>query len=99
MLLAETVSIDGGLLLLILGVLMGLVAVWVGAAIAGFRYAARAGRGENGAMGWWIVTLVLQGILSAVTLFSIGIVGVVLIGLQVVSFRRARRGAEGMPRP
>lgn len=95
MLLAETVSIDGGTLLLILGVLMAVFALWVGAVIAGFRYAARAGRGEDGAMAWWVASLLVQGIVAAVTLLSVGVVGVLLMGLQAAVFWQARRRAQG----
>ncbi|MDQ4068607.1 MAG: hypothetical protein M3203_03900 [Actinomycetota bacterium] len=55
--LAETVSIDAGALLLALLVIVALVAL----VVAGFFCAPRAARGSGVAMGVWVLALVVEG--------------------------------------
>ena len=72
--LAETVSIDGGTLLLILAALVLVVAVSIAIVVFGFVLAPRAGRGSQRAMGWWIVIVALE------TLYALGSVAALLSG-------------------
>ena len=72
--LAETVSLDGGELALILAIALLLLAVAVAIVVFGFVLAARAGRGSGRAMAWWIVILVLEG------LYCLGAVAAVVSG-------------------
>lgn len=53
--LAETVSIDGGALVLILIVLLLTLAVAAAVVIAGFVFAYRAGKGSHNALVGWMV--------------------------------------------
>jgi hypothetical protein len=72
--LAETVSIDGGTLLLILAALVLVLALSVAVVVFGFLLAPRAGRGSQRAMGWWIVILALE------SLYALGSVAALLSG-------------------
>lgn len=72
--LAETVSIDGGTLLLILAALVLIVALSIAIVVFGFVLAPRAGRGSQRAMGWWIVIVALE------TLYALGSVAALLSG-------------------
>ena len=72
--LAETVSIDGGTLLLILAALALVVALSITVVVFGFVLAPRAGRGSQRAMGWWIVIVALE------TLYALGSVAALLAG-------------------
>jgi hypothetical protein len=72
--LAETVSIDGGELLVLLVITFVLLAVAVAVVVFGFVLAPRAARGSSRAMAWWIVILVLEG------LYGLGAVAAVLTG-------------------
>ncbi|MDP1806503.1 MAG: hypothetical protein Q8K72_15110 [Acidimicrobiales bacterium] len=62
--LAETVSIDGGTLLLILASLLVVAALSIAVVVFGFLLAPRAGRGSGRALGWWIVILALESFVS-----------------------------------
>ena len=72
--LAETVSIDGGTLLLILVALVLVVALSIAIVVFGFVLAPRAGRGSQRAMGWWMVIIVLE------SLYALGSVAALLSG-------------------
>ena len=72
--LAETVSIDGGTLLLILAALLVVAALSIAVVVFGFLLAPRAGRGSRQALGWWIVMLALE------TFVSLGSVASILAG-------------------
>lgn len=72
--LAETVSIDGGTLLLILAALVLVVALSIAIVVFGFVLAPRAGRGSQRATGWWIVIVVLE------SLYALGSVAALLSG-------------------
>ena len=100
--LAETVSIDGGTLLLILVVGLLVLALAVAVVVFGFVLAPRAGRGESRALAWWIAIVALEGLycLGSVAAILSGNVtaGVaaplVIVAAQVAVFLRARRDAE-----
>ena len=72
--LAETVSIDGGTLLLILAALVLVVALAIAIVVFGFILAPRAGRGSGRALGWWIVIVALE------SLYALGSVAALLSG-------------------
>ena len=93
MILAETVSIDGGLLLLILGAFLAAVVAWCFAVAVGFRAARQAGAGEAGAMGRWVLAGVFQ--MGLVAWSPLVVVALVLLGLQVLQYRKARDAAGG----
>ena len=100
--LAETVSIDGGALLLILVVGLLILALAVAVVVFGFVLAPRAGRGESPALGWWVAIVALEGLYCVGSLaavlsgdFTPGIlVPLVIVGAQVAIFLRARRDAD-----
>lgn len=91
MILAETVSIDGNLLLLLLAVFLATVALWCFLAIRGFFWAKQAGRGSQRALVWWVVSCV--AIVLPLSPSPLVLVPLVLVGLQVRTYRRAK--AEG----
>jgi hypothetical protein len=72
--LAETVSIDGGTLLLILAALVLVLALSVAVVVFGFVLAPRAGRGSQRALVWWVIILALE------SLYALGAVGAVFAG-------------------
>lgn len=100
--LAETVSIDGGTLLLILVVGLLFLAMAVAIVVFGFVLAPRAARGESRALGWWVGIVALEGLyclgsLAAVLSgdFTLGVlVPLVIVAAQVAIFLRARRDAD-----
>ena len=99
--LAETVSIDGGTLLLILVLGLLVLAVAVAVVVFGFVLAPRAGRGEGRALGWWVAIVALEGLycLGSVAAvlsgdFTLGVlVPLLIVAAQVGVFLRARRDA------
>lgn len=93
MILAETVSIDGGLLLLILGVFLVAVVAWCFAVAVGFRAAKAAGAGDRGAMRRLVLAGVFEVALVAWT--PLVVVALVLLGLQVLQYRKARDATGG----
>ena len=72
--LAETVSIDGGTLLVILAVLVVVVGLAIAVVVFGFVLAPRAGRGSQRALVWWAIIVALE------SLYALGAVGAVLSG-------------------
>ena len=72
--LAETVSIDGGALLLILVALLVVVGLAIGLVVLGFVLAPRAGRGSQRALVWWVVIVALE------LLYAVGAVAAVFAG-------------------
>ena len=72
--LAETVSIDGGTLLLILALLAVVVGLATAVVVFGFLLAPRAGRGSRNAFVWWVIIVALE------SLYALGAVGAVLSG-------------------
>lgn len=72
--LAESVSIDGGTLLLILAALALVLAATVAIIVLGFVLAPRAGRGSRRALAWWVVIIALE------SLYALGYVGAILAG-------------------
>ena len=91
MLLAETVSIDGGLLLTILAVLLLAVIAWCFAVSVAFRAAKQAGRGEDGAMTRWVLAGVVEVAMVAWT--PLVVVALVFLAIQVFQYRQAREAA------
>lgn len=99
--LAETVSIDGGTLLLILAALVIVLALSIAIVVFGFVLAPKAGRGSGRAMGWWIVIIALESIyaLGGVAALLSGdfslfaIVPPAIIAGQVALFLYARKEA------
>ena len=97
--LAETVSIDPGILILFLVIAFVILAVSVAVVIGGFVLAPKAGRGSSRAKTWWIVCLGLEALSipgSVVALlsgeFNPGIVVMpAIIAGQVALYRRADR--------
>lgn len=94
MILGETVSIDGGVLLLILGVFLAVVVAWGFAVAVGFRAARQAGAGDKSAMRRLVLAGVFEVALVAWT--PLVVVALVLLGLQVLQYRRAKNAANGM---
>lgn len=100
--LAETVSIDGGTLLLILVVGLLFLAMSVAVVVFGFVLAPRAGRGEGRALGWWVGIVALEGLYCVGSLvavlggdFTPGIVlPLLIVAAQVAIFLRARADVE-----
>jgi hypothetical protein len=72
--LGETVSIDGGTLLLILAALVLVLALSVAIVVFGFILAPRAGRGSRRALVWWVIIVALE------SLYALGAVAAVLSG-------------------
>ena len=93
MILAETVSIDGGVLLLILGVFLAGVVAWCFAVAVGFRAAKQAGAGDKSAMRRFVLAGIFEVALVAWT--PLVVVALVLLGLQVMQYRKAKDGARG----
>jgi hypothetical protein len=93
--LGETVQIDPGVVLLILGVLLVLLLLAVAVVVLGFVWAGRAGRGSQRALVGWAVVAVLEALVFAASGFDTGnsafwIPLGVLAG-QVATFAAARR--------
>lgn len=91
--LAETVAIDGNVLLLVMAVLIAVLALWIFSACIGFRYARAAGWGEDGAMRRWVVAGSLQVLLVVYT--PLVVVALVVLGLQVHQYRLAKADGAG----
>ena len=91
MILAETVSIDGGVLLAIMAVFIAAVVVWCFAVFAGFRAAKAAGNGDQRAMLRWVVASVVQVVLVVWT--PLVVVAAIVLGLQVYQYRKAKDAA------
>lgn len=98
--LAESVSIDGGTLLLILAAVLVVLGIAVAIIVFGFVLAPRAGRGSQRALVWWVVIVAVE------VLYALGGVAAVVAGDfsllvllppaiiagQVALFLRARKG-------
>ena len=99
--LAETVSVDGGTLLLILAALLVAVLIVVATVTFGFILAPRAGRGERPPLGWWVAIVSLEGLYALACLATLftdaralgAFVPAVIVAAQVSSFLRTRRDA------
>ncbi|HEU0132018.1 MAG TPA: hypothetical protein VFQ85_13605 [Mycobacteriales bacterium] len=97
--LAESITLDGGFLVVVLLALLLAVGIWVGAVVAGRSFARAAGRGSTGAYVGWAVA----GFLEVAPLLSrgfgtwIGIAGLVALALQAREYQRAK--AAGPPAP
>jgi hypothetical protein len=94
--LAETISLSGGEMALILGVFVAVVVSWILAAILGFRWASRAARGSSADAVKWAVAaavVLLPGVLVGPN--PLLIPGLVVVGAQAAVYFRAK----GSPRP
>jgi hypothetical protein len=99
--LAEAVSIDGGLLLLLLVLALLALAFAVAVVVAGFALAPRAARGPGPALVVWVVAVALEVLAWLASVLALVLDGefqaqvVVLPAIvagQVFLFQRARRG-------
>ena len=99
--LAETVQIDTGTVVLILVIFGLIVAAGVAIVVLGFVLAPRAGRGSSAAMGWWLFALSLEvlwcvGSLSFIVRgeFTVWVVvPPVLLAAQLALYFQAKRDA------
>jgi hypothetical protein len=99
--LAESVQLSGGDVLLILGALLLVAALWAGTVVGGFILAPRAGRGSRRAMGWFVAVLILEGLqcLGSVSWLLRGqvslwsILPLAIVGGQLALYFQARRAA------
>jgi hypothetical protein len=95
MVLAETVSIDGGVLLVALVVFGLMVALWCGLVLIGCRWAREAGHGSGRALVGWVVVAVLE-VLPLVAGFSpVLMVGLAALAVQGWLYLQARAEAGG----
>lgn len=95
MLLAESVSIDGGTLLLILAAMAAMVVAWCALVYAGFRLARSAGEGSGRALAAWVVVAVLHSLPLLIPPTPWALVAVGLVALQYRRFQRARSVGPG----
>jgi hypothetical protein len=99
--LAETVSIDGGTLLVILAALVLVLALSIAVVVFGFVLAPRAGRGSQRALVWWVIILALEMLyaLGGVTAIFAGdfslfvLLPPAIIACQVAMYVQARKDA------
>lgn len=92
--LAETVAIDGGVLLLVLVVFMVMVATWCGLVALGCFWARRAGLGSRPALAGWMVVVVAQTVPLAIEPTPLLLIPVAAAGIQTMLYILARRQAE-----
>jgi hypothetical protein len=88
--LAESVSIDGGALALILTGAVLALALWITLVWLGFRWAAAAGRGSRRAAVCWGVSVLLL-LVPFVRALGAETVVLVLVAAQALVFAKARR--------
>jgi len=69
--LAETVSLDGGALLLGLVIVVLVLAALVGLVTLGFVLADKAGRGSRRALVGWVAVLVVEGLFCLASVVSL----------------------------
>ncbi len=99
--LAETVQIDTGTVVVILIILGLMAAASVAIVVFGFILAPRAGRGSSSAMGWWTFILVVEGAFSLVSVAALfsgdftlwAFAPMAVVGGQVALYLRAKRNA------
>ena len=99
MVLAETVSIDGRILVLVVLLVFLAFAVGVAAIVGGFVLAPKAALGPGRAMTWWIVCLCVEGISVMGSIGALITGGLrpgsllmpAVVAGQVVIYRRAQR--------
>lgn len=72
MLLAESVSIDGGVIAILLAILLLLVAATIATMVAGVVWAKRAARGSTPALGGFIAVVTTEFLLATVGLANSG---------------------------
>jgi hypothetical protein len=91
--LAEAVSIDGGVLLLILVVFVLLFVLWCALVTLGCRWARRAGQGSRRALAGWAVVAVLEVLPFIFDLTPLLLVPLGVLALQARLFIRAKAEA------
>ncbi len=94
MMLAEAVSIDGGVLLAALVVLLALVALWCGLVFLGCRLARGAGRGSRGALVGWVVVAVVEVLPLVVGDSPLLLLGAAVLGVQAWFYVRGKADAS-----
>lgn len=99
MMLAEAVSIDGGLLLVILFVFLLMVGLWCVVVALGCRWAKQAGQGSRGALAGWAVVAVLEVVPLALGFTPLLVLAAVVLAFQGWLYARARAETmtEGEP--
>lgn len=91
---AETVAIDGGVLLLVLVVFMVMVVIWCGLVALGCFWARRAGLGSRPALAGWMVVVVAQTVPLAIEVTPLLLIPVAAVVIQTLLYIRARGQAE-----
>ena len=91
MILAETVSIDGGVVAIILAVVLVWFAAWASALFWGCKLAVRAGRGSQPDLYRWILVAAI-GLLLGIPVLPVTLV---VVAVQVWLFFRER--TKGVP--
>ncbi|MGH8990738.1 MAG: hypothetical protein ACRDYV_11515 [Acidimicrobiia bacterium] len=99
--LAESPSIDGGVLLIVLLAFAVTLALAVGTVVVGCMAATRAGRGSQNALIAWVIVAALEGGLAVLGLLNASPVvllpGLAALVLQVALYQRARRTTPPPP--
>lgn len=94
MIFAEAVSIDGGLLLLILVVLFVLFALWCAAVFLGCKWARRAGQGSRRALVGWAAAAALAVVPLVTELQPLGVaLALAVLSVQGWLYLRAKAAA------
>ena len=97
MILAESVSLDGGALLVILVIFLALMAVWCAVMVLGCVWAVRAGRGSRLALAGWAVVALIELLPAASAIGSILALPALVFVLQVGLYFWARSKGESSP--
>ncbi len=93
--LAEAVSIDGGLLVVILIVLFVVAAAWCALVVVGCVCARRAGRGSRAALAVWAVVAVAQTLPLLIGFTGLAVAPIMALVLQAGFYLWARADAAG----
>lgn len=94
MILAETVSLDGGALLVILVIFLAVLAAWCAVMVLGCVWAVRAGRGSRLALAGWGVVALIELLPAAGALGSILALPALVFVLQVGLYFWAKSQAQ-----
>ena len=101
LILAESISIDGGLVAFVLAVLLVLVIATVALMIAGAVWARRAARGSEPALAGFLLVVAVEAVLATIGLASVGPLAIVFaaaflvhVGLYAYERSRATGGAS-----
>lgn len=99
MILGETVSIDGGALVVILVILLAFLVATCALVVMAFVWARKAGRGSRPALVAWLAVAAVELVLAATVVPSTidgavnwwGVLAAAALGGQVLRYVRARR--------